>query len=173
MDGVLNGPESDLDCGGDCDPCPTDARCRIARDCLSGRCADEQCQEQPYRPGMALADGYHVERAEADAPATARLGGALFVGIGYGCAYVAAVSYPSRLGALYLPVLGSWIALGHVPTTEGKVLLATDGALQTAGAILLVGGLVVAGRQIVRDQVDSFALVLVPSLRGFGVAGRF
>jgi hypothetical protein len=145
----------------------------MARDCLSGRCADGQCQEQLYRPGRALADGYHLERAESDAPATARLGGALFLGIGYGCAYVSAVSYPSRLGALYLPVLGPWIALGHVSTTEGKALLATDGALQTAGAILLVGGLVGAGRQVVRDQENAVTLVIVPGPKGFGVAGRF
>jgi hypothetical protein len=169
----LDGLESDVDCGGDCWPCPVDARCQVARDCESGRCAEGRCAEQIYQPGSPIPEGYHLERAENDAAATARLCGTLFLGVGYAGAYASVVSYPTRLGALYLPVLGPWVALGHIDSTVGKTLLATDGALQAAGAILLVGGLVVAKQQLLRDPEESLQIAIAPSPSGLRIFGSF
>jgi hypothetical protein len=173
FDGRLNGPESDVDCGGDCTPCPLEARCQMARDCESGRCAEGSCAEQVYQPGVPIPEGYHLERAEDDAAATARFCGVLFFGLSYAGAYASAVSYPGRLGALYLPVVGPWIALGHADATVGKVLLATDGALQGAGVVLLIGGLLGAKQQLVRDPEESVALVIAPSPSGLRILGSF
>ncbi len=45
-DGVLNGEETDVDCGGpDCPPCETEMLCVLDTDCLSDICDDEQCVE--------------------------------------------------------------------------------------------------------------------------------
>jgi hypothetical protein len=173
FDGRLNGPESDVDCGGDCVPCPLEARCQVARDCISGRCAEGSCAEQVYQPGAPIPEGYHLERAENDAASTARLCGVWFLGLSYAGAYISAVSLPSRLGALYLPALGPWIALGHIDEGYGKVLLATDGALQGAGMVLLVGGLLGAKQQLVRDPEESVALVIAPSPSGLRILGSF
>jgi hypothetical protein len=173
FDGRLNGPESDVDCGGDCVPCPLEARCQVARDCGSGRCADGSCAEQVYQPGAPITEGYHLERAENDAAATARFCGVLFFGLSYASAYTSAVSYPGRLGALYLPVLGPWIALGHADAAVGKVLLATDGALQGAGVVLLIGGLLGAKQRLVRNPEESVALVIAPSPSGLRILGSF
>ncbi|MEM6290118.1 MAG: hypothetical protein AAGA54_02600 [Myxococcota bacterium] len=44
-DGVINGDESDLDCGGpDCDPCDDGDDCVLASDCMSMVCLMETCQ---------------------------------------------------------------------------------------------------------------------------------
>jgi len=173
FDAKRNGPESDVDCGGDCVPCPLAARCEVARDCESGRCAEGSCGEQVYQPGAPIPEGYHHERAENDAAATARFCGALFFGLSYAAAYTSGISLPSRLGALYLPVAGPWIALGHIDEGYGKVLLATDGALQGAGVVLLVGGLVLAKQQLVRDPEESVALAVAPGPAGLRIIGSF
>ena len=87
------------------------------------------------------------------------------------------MSLPSQLGGMYLPVIGPWLALSHVDRAASKVLVATDGALQDAGAILLLGGLLGAGQQLVRTPAPIATLRVVPSVGphgcGLGVLGAF
>jgi hypothetical protein len=46
-DGVMNGTETDVDCGGpDCSPCAAGKQCREARDCRSTLCEGNHCQPQ-------------------------------------------------------------------------------------------------------------------------------
>ena len=42
-DGVLDGAETDVDCGGGCVPCADGQRCASAVDCSSGRCSATTC----------------------------------------------------------------------------------------------------------------------------------
>lgn len=42
-DGQLNQDESDVDCGGSCPPCDSDAMCNSGLDCKSGRCDGGAC----------------------------------------------------------------------------------------------------------------------------------
>lgn len=42
-DGLHNARETDVDCGGDCDPCPDGDLCRDPTDCVSGVCDGGQC----------------------------------------------------------------------------------------------------------------------------------
>jgi len=42
-DRVANGDETDVDCGGSCDPCSNGEGCAVAGDCNSGRCAAGTC----------------------------------------------------------------------------------------------------------------------------------
>ncbi|MFO0566862.1 MAG: plastocyanin/azurin family copper-binding protein [Polyangiaceae bacterium] len=42
-DGVKNGSESDVDCGGTCGKCANGKACTIAGDCTSGACASNKC----------------------------------------------------------------------------------------------------------------------------------
>lgn len=42
-DGLRNGNESDVDCGGSCGPCAPGARCFSGNDCLSGACISGIC----------------------------------------------------------------------------------------------------------------------------------
>jgi hypothetical protein len=44
-DGVKNGDESDVDCGGDCSPCQLGKDCRAHSDCASVHCINAKCQE--------------------------------------------------------------------------------------------------------------------------------
>jgi hypothetical protein len=71
MDGVLNGTETDVDCGGpDCWYCPPDPayQCRKPTDCLSGVCTNLRCQPPPYMDGFK--DGFEtdVDCGGSDAP---------------------------------------------------------------------------------------------------------
>lgn len=46
-DGIQNGDESDIDCGGDCDGCPIGGSCDGPTDCTSGLCAGGLCTALP------------------------------------------------------------------------------------------------------------------------------
>jgi len=46
-DGVKNGDESDVDCGGRCAPCADGRSCNTARDCRSGQCDNNVCTPVP------------------------------------------------------------------------------------------------------------------------------
>ncbi|MBX3247937.1 MAG: hypothetical protein KF901_12225 [Myxococcales bacterium] len=46
-DGVLNGTESDVDCGGLCPPCASGRACREGADCASGGCVAGICRVGP------------------------------------------------------------------------------------------------------------------------------
>src|SRR5437899_2587610 len=43
MNGVKDGPESDVDCGGDCRGCATGKACALGPDCESGVCVNRAC----------------------------------------------------------------------------------------------------------------------------------
>ncbi|MCA9647143.1 MAG: hypothetical protein H6718_35740 [Polyangiaceae bacterium] len=150
-DGKQNGLESDVDCGGDCAPCEIGDQCKAWRDCWSGRCAAGECEERVFEPGMALPPGYDVETSTHDGAATARYFGAGFFAASYAAAYVGAVANPTELAWLFVPVIGPWITMGKVD--GGEVLLAIDGALQGAGALTLIGGLIGRGKQLVRQEL--------------------
>lgn len=44
MDGVQNGSETDIDCGGTCSKCQDDAKCKINSDCENNLCRQGVCQ---------------------------------------------------------------------------------------------------------------------------------
>jgi len=51
-DGLLNGDESDIDCGGaECDGCADGSDCTDGSDCLSGECNDDICGAADCVPG--------------------------------------------------------------------------------------------------------------------------
>jgi len=109
FDGVRDGPESDVDCGGDCPPCDRDQACNMPRDCYSGRCAQNVCEERIQEKGEGVPPGYHVETSVADSAAAARTIGFISLGVGYGAAYATAISLPGSASWMYLPVFGPWI----------------------------------------------------------------
>ena len=46
FDGVRDGDETDVDCGGSCNPCPfVDQQCRASSDCRSGLCLESACTD--------------------------------------------------------------------------------------------------------------------------------
>ncbi len=54
-DGLKNGIETDVDCGGDCDPCADTQACNAAPDCQSGVCTNSVCR--PTSCGDGLQNG--------------------------------------------------------------------------------------------------------------------
>lgn len=165
FDGVRNGPESDVDCGGDCPACERGDRCAAPRDCYSGRCAEGVCAERTYAKGEQVPAGYRVETSEADGAAITRIIGWTSLGIGYGAAYVAALSLPGNVSYLYVPVVGPWIEVAQ--KDQGlKGLLAVDGFFQTVGATLVIYGIAASGRQLVRDEGVLARMLVTPTAMG-------
>ena len=144
---------------------------------MSGLCASGHCRERRHVRGTPVPDGYDVTLARHDKAASVRVVGGLFLGVGYFTAYGAAISYPGRIGALYIPVVGPWLTMSQVTLRTPKVLLAADGALQGAGAILLAAGVIGAGEQLERRLPALAKIRMTPALgrKGGGVlvSGRF
>ncbi|HEU5075770.1 MAG TPA: hypothetical protein VFU02_16370 [Polyangiaceae bacterium] len=149
--------ETDVDCGGVCGPCEVEQSCRDAGDCTSGLCQANVCKERIYEAGTPIPPGYHLEPSTSDRASTARLAGISFFAVSYGAAYVAALTTPSSLSLMFVPLVGPWLLLddakdfapeGRVGMT--KVLLVADGALQVAGALLWVGGSLGREQQLLR-----------------------
>lgn len=51
-DGVVNGSESDVDCGGNCTPCPDGNDCFDGSDCASNSCSGGNCQPPSCSDGV-------------------------------------------------------------------------------------------------------------------------
>ena len=51
-DGVKNGKETDLDCGGSCAKCDDQKTCKASRDCVSGVCKGNVCQAPTNTDGV-------------------------------------------------------------------------------------------------------------------------
>jgi hypothetical protein len=165
FDGVRNGPESDVDCGGDCPACERGDGCTAPRDCYSGRCAEGACAERTYGKGEQVPAGYRVETSDADGAAISRTIGWTSLGIGYGAAYFAALSLPGNVSYLYVPVVGPWIEIAQ--KDQGlKGLLALDGFFQTVGATLVIYGIAASGRQLVRDEGVLARMLVTPATMG-------
>jgi hypothetical protein len=167
--GVQDGSESDVDCGGDCPPCAHGRSCESARDCASGRCAGAVCEERRYIDGDPVPAGYRVAYSDTDSSALARTIGLVSLGVGYGVAYVAALSLPGEYSSLYIPVIGPWLVVAD-DSKPKRGLIALDGALQTVGISLLVGGMLTGGYQLLRDE-DPSAAADVEVAAGFDRAG--
>lgn len=165
FDGVQNGPESAVDCGGDCPPCERGSACRVPRDCSSGRCAEYVCTEREYVKGTEVPPGYRVETSTADSAAITRTIGWVSLGLGYGGAYAAAMSRPGDVSWLYVPVLGPWIEVAD-RKQELRGLLALDGLLQTVGGGLVVYGVLASGEQLVRDEGATAHVHVSPTMMG-------
>jgi hypothetical protein len=161
FDGVRDGLETDVDCGGDCAPCGEGSACMVPRDCASARCGAGQCEERRYESGTQVPNGYHVEVSHTDGAAISRIIGFISLGVGYGAAYAAALSLPGDLSWMYVPVVGPWVEVGNRARSV-RGLYAVDGLLQTVGGGLLVGGLVASGRQLVRDDAPFAKIHVVP-----------
>jgi hypothetical protein len=171
FDGIRNGPESDVDCGGDCPSCERGQRCNAPRDCYSGRCEVGECAERTYDKREPLPAGYRIETSEADGAAISRTIGWVALGIGYGGAYIAALSAPGNVSWLYAPVIGPWIQVARKDSPLPG-LIAVDGLFQTVGAGLVIYGIAAAGKQLVRDEGVLARIQVVPSnigRDGYGV----
>jgi hypothetical protein len=120
------------------------------------------CTERLYEEGTPIPPGYHLEPSTSDRASTARLAGIGFFAVSYSAAYVAALTTPTSLSWMFVPLLGPWMLLDDAEdfAPEGgvgmtKVLLVTDGALQIAGALLWLGGSIGREQQLLRTPITE------------------
>ena len=73
-DGMRNGAESDVDCGGpDCPPCATGQQCDVGTDCSSGVCRAQVCGPSDCADGVRDGDETDVDCGGGTCPACADL----------------------------------------------------------------------------------------------------
>ena len=128
----------------------------------------------PYRDGLPVPSGYHVEKRAATGLIVT---GALGLAAGYlaGLAIALDQRFDDGLGWLALPVVGPWPAVAgrRVRCSASTVdearrcldsasaeaitiaLLAVDGMVQTTGLLLLLGGLASGQPELVRDDLRN------------------
>ncbi len=129
-----------------------------------------------WAEGDAIPAGYHKEsrvRVGLVAAGAATLGavylltsliGAISIDTrgSYSASYSSSVPGPST--ALFIPVVGPLVELGNMPSAVGAFMLIQDFLLQTAGAVMLLVGVMKPKVVLVRD-----ALTLEPSPHGAAV----
>src|SRR5690606_969820 len=67
-DGVQNGDESDIDCGGACPGCPDGARCGGGADCQSGMCDGATCVANMCSDGLLNGSESDIDCGGAQCP---------------------------------------------------------------------------------------------------------
>jgi hypothetical protein len=139
----------------------------------------------PYRADSPIPAGYRVvEKPRMGLIIT----GGILIGVPYiiGLSAVSTRSYNNGANWLAIPVLGPWLALGarrsacnRSDNTDGSLacagdVLATtglifDGIIQTAGGTLLVIGLAVPKKVLLRQDVAA-RITFAPIGSGYGIA---
>jgi hypothetical protein len=113
------------------------------------------------------------------------VGGAVTFGVVYGLsAFVAAIGEDDArqrggsndVAALWIPVAGPFIQMGQTDTATGRLFLASVGAAQLAGALMLYYGVTSKERVLVRNDLVG-SLTIAPlagnGASGMALAGRF
>lgn len=67
-DGLRNGAETDVDCGGSCSPCPTGDTCLQGSDCLSMECLNNICIVLDQAPQTDLSPGDLTSPSDLGSP---------------------------------------------------------------------------------------------------------
>lgn len=106
------------------------------------------------------------------------VGGAVTFGVVYGLsAFVAAAGEDAanhsdrtnEVAALWIPVAGPFLEMGQTDSATGRFFLASVGAAQLAGALMLYYGLTTKERVLVRN--DLVGSLTVAPLAGNGASG--
>lgn len=121
----------------------------------------------PYQDGYPIPDGYR--------PGTRRRTGLIIAGAAtFGAVYalnVLGASAGGDNGALFVPVVGPFIELGHLnasPLTPlAGIFLVLDGLAQTAGVAMLIGGIASTKPVLVRQDVAKTTVRITPLTMGY------
>lgn len=146
-----------------------------------------------YRNGDPVPFGYHVE---SKVRTRVVVGGAVTLGGAFAITAIGAVmaitmqsgesdSNPPLRGnlgqnfkPLFVPVLGPFIAIGTTqPNGAGTALLIADGVVQVGGFAMLLAGLGLRKKELVRNDSGALDLAVTPiaspGLAGVGIVGAF
>ena len=130
-----------------------------------------------WRPGEPVPDGYRVVSRP-------RTGLAIGGGCLFGALYISSVVIATavndandgigdddNISELYVPLLGPFLALGKSETSTGDLLLTINGIGQTAGAAMLVAGLVARRKYLVLQDYGSNGHIQIMPFGGAGTSG--
>jgi hypothetical protein len=123
-----------------------------------------------YLEGAEVPEGYVLQEGPNRVLLTA---GILALGIPYLTGVSAAIltDFDAHSGWLVLPVAGPWLMRASESDQDTRVLLGFDGLVQGAGALMVIAGLSLTSRTLVRTDYANFALVPARFQRGtYGLA---
>ncbi|EYF08571.1 hypothetical protein [Chondromyces apiculatus] len=129
----------------------------------------------PYEEGMQIPDGYTLEMRARRGLVIA---GAVTFGTMYGLSLIGGVQSISDgngdFGALVVPLVGPFIALATSDASiDGELgaVLVVDGIAQIGGALMLLGGLLSQKKVLIRNDLASEHVEIVPFATGRGDLG--
>ena len=137
-----------------------------------------------YEEGDAIPAGY---RTGTRVRKGLVVGGSVMLGVGYLITIMAAglgqvisnVGQSSKdFGPLLVPVAGPFIGIATTdPSTGGAFGLAFLGTVQTAGLVMLIGGIAAPKTVLIRNEVGHVKFTVLPQIgagtAGLGVVGAF
>jgi hypothetical protein len=146
----------------------------------------------PYRSGLPVPPGYHVEHRAASGLIGTGIG---TIALGYvvGLGVASSHDFDGSLGWMAVPVIGAWpaVAGSHVSCSAQDVpgakqclsdaynqattiaIVAVDGMVQATGVVLLVAGLLSGHSELVRDDLQVSARQRPEGGFDIGVRGSF
>jgi N-acetylneuraminic acid mutarotase len=115
--------ETDVDCGGDCQPCATGLHCAITSDCATGTCDGDTCRTGTWSTVAPM------PTPRTELAAVAGTDGRIYVIGGAGA------SGAGRVVEIYDPVGDSWTTGAPMPTSRSDlaVVLGDDGKIYAIG----------------------------------------
>jgi hypothetical protein len=143
--------------------------------------------ELPYSPGDPIPPGYHVVEQQRRGLIIA---GSLTAGVPWalGVAVAAGANFEEKTGWLAVPVLGPWlmIAAGGAKDEQTcdatdtycedyddgaakRSILALDGLVQTAGAVMFVCGVTIPRKRLIRQDVTVSMIPTRVGREGYGM----
>ena len=120
---VQDPSETDLDCGGDCEPCGTGLHCAMTSDCLNGTCDGDTCRAGTWSTVAPM------PTPRSELAAVAGTDGRISVIGGHGA------SGAGHVVEIYDPGADSWTTGAQMPTARGDLaaVLGSDGKIYAIG----------------------------------------
>ena len=140
VSGALDGDESDVDCGGSCQPCALDQRCAKDGDCLTGACVSEWCVTASGPPAWLPAAELPAARSQLAAVAGAD--GRIYAIGGNGS------GGPLAVVEGYAPESNSWTRWNDLTTPRAGLA-----AVSAAGTLYAIGGSDAAGNVLATVEI--------------------
>lgn len=130
-----------------------------------------------YDEGQEIPQGYHLRtsvRKGLIGGGAGMVGGmwliSVFVGV-FGNAGNSLAGSEEKWTPMYVPVLGPFITMGTASSdlsAGGSALLAFDGVVQVGGAAMIILGIALPKKTLVRDEAGMPTLTLKPYIAGNG-----
>ncbi len=144
---------------------------------------DEGAQPIPYREGLPIPEGYHVEQSPRYALVAS---GAALTSSLWAISTVTAIvldkekaqdgdpNFDDMYWPMFIPVAGPFAAIATADSSgTGAAILALDGAIQAAGLAMFIAGYAAPKKELMPDYELKIVPMASPETGGVSLSGSF